>query len=115
MLATVVAAARSAGAGAGSAGVAPTFSNAAASGADVGSASSATVAIRLQGILYQPAHPSAIVNDQLLTLDKTVTLNTGGGTITVRALEITRDRVVLESAGQKVELHLNSQSSTRQP
>ena len=70
-----------------------------------------TLAFQLQGILYQTKNPSAIVNNQLLTLNKTVTLETGIGTVEVRAIEITRNLVVLESRGQKVKLQLNSSNS----
>jgi len=64
----------------------------------------------LSGILYQPGNPSAVVNDKLLTLNKTVTLNAGNGEVQVKAVEITRDRVVLEAGGQKVELRMNLQN-----
>jgi len=68
---------------------------------------------RLEGILYQAKNPSAVVNGVLLTLNKTVTLNTGNGEVQVKAVEITRDRVVLEASGQKVELRMNSRAPPR--
>ncbi len=66
----------------------------------------AAVTFQLQGILYHPRNPSAIVNGELLHLNKTVTLETPAGSAEIKAIEITRDRVVLEFAGQKVELSL---------
>lgn len=60
----------------------------------------------LQGILYQPTDPSAIVNNKLVSLNKIVTLTTDAGEIQIKAVEITRDRVVMEAGGQKVELRL---------
>ncbi len=83
-------------------------------GAPVGNAAATVSAapsdFRLEGILYQPGSPSAIVNDKLLTLGKTATIDVGGGQIQVKATEITRNRVVLEAGGQKVELFLNPQT-----
>jgi hypothetical protein len=70
---------------------------------------SAALVFHLNGILYQAADPSAVVDGTLLTLNKIVTLNTGNGEVQVKAVEITRDRVVLEAGGQKVELRMNSQ------
>lgn len=64
----------------------------------------------LEGILYQVSHPSAIINGQLVTLNKTVTVIAGSVPTQVRAVEIGRTKVVLEVAGQKVELFLNQQS-----
>lgn len=65
---------------------------------------------RLDGILYHPSDPWAIVNDTRLALNKPVTLRAGGAEIQVRAVEITRSKVVLEVAGQKVELRLTADS-----
>jgi hypothetical protein len=67
-------------------------------------------ALQLEGILYEAANPSAIVNGRLLTLDKTVTLTAGNGEVAVRAVEITRDHVVVEVGGKRTELRLNSQN-----
>jgi hypothetical protein len=64
-------------------------------------------AFELQGILYQRSDPAAIVNDQLMRLNKTITLEGKNGSIEVKAVEITRDRVVLEAGGQRTELRLN--------
>lgn len=70
-----------------------------------------TGAFQLQGILYDPVNPTAIVNDQLVTLKKAVAMQVGGGVVQVRALEITREKVVLEAGGQRVELRLNVQDA----
>jgi len=70
----------------------------------------APIALQLEGILYESSHPSAIVNGRLLTLDKSVTLPAGNGEVKVRAVEITRDRVVVEANGQKIELRLAVQN-----
>lgn len=69
------------------------------------------IALQLEGILYEAANPAAIVNGRLLTLNKTVTLTAGNGEVTVRAVEITRDHVVLEAGGQRTELRLSTQSA----
>jgi len=62
---------------------------------------------RLQAILWSPTNPSAVVNDQFLSLAKSVILSTASGNVEVKAVEIGRDRVVLDVAGQRVELKLN--------
>ena len=74
---------------------------------DAKAAPGAPIIFQLQGILYQPTNPSAIVNDKLLTLNKIVTLDTGNVEVQVKAVEITRNTVVLEVGGQKVELRLS--------
>jgi hypothetical protein len=61
---------------------------------------------KLMGILYNAASPSALVNNQLVELNKTVRMQTGQGEVEVKAVTITRDLVVLEVGGQKVELRL---------
>jgi type II secretory pathway component PulC len=76
--------------------------------AETNAAPAVPLAFRLDGILYQTTNPSAIVNDKLLTLNKTVALNAGNGEVQVKAVEITRDRVVLEAGGQRVELRINA-------
>lgn len=86
------------------------FAKAGATTADAKTLPAAALVFHLSGILYQPTNPSAVVNDKLLTLNKTVTLNAGNGEVQVKAVEITRDRVVLEAGGQKVELRMNSQN-----
>ena len=74
----------------------------------------AAVAFRLEGILFSAVSPSAIVNGTLVTLNKTVTLSAGNGEIQVKAVEITRERVVIEAGGQRVELQLNSRDPKEQ-
>jgi hypothetical protein len=77
-------------------------------------ASAATFVFRLDGILFEPTHPSAIVNGKLLTLDKIVSLKGGNGEIQVKAVEIVRDRVVLEAGGKRIELQINPVKPARQ-
>lgn len=61
-------------------------------------------ALKLEGILYDKVKPSALVNDQLVELNKTVKVHSAQGVVEVKALEITREMVVLEVGDQKVEL-----------
>jgi hypothetical protein len=63
-------------------------------------------ALKLQGILYNKANPSALVNDQLVELNKTAKVHTEQGEVEVKALEITRELVLLDVGGQKIELRL---------
>jgi hypothetical protein len=58
----------------------------------------------LGGILYDAANPAALVNDQLVELNKPTKVRVGQGEVEVKAVTITRDLVVLEVGGQKVEL-----------
>ena len=62
--------------------------------------------LKLKGILYHTVHPSAIVNDQLVELNKSVVVQTEQGTVEIKAVQITREVVWLEVGGQKVELRL---------
>ena len=62
--------------------------------------------LKLKGILYHAVHPAAIVNGQLAELNKSVTVQTEQGEVEIKALEITREAVLLEVGGQKVELRL---------
>lgn len=62
--------------------------------------------LKLAGILYDAVHPSALVNDQLLELNRAVKMQTAQGEVEVTALKITRDLVVLQVGGQKMELRL---------
>ncbi len=62
--------------------------------------------LKLMGILYDAAHPSALVNDQLLELNRPVKMQTAQGEMEVKALKITRELVVLQVGGQKMELRL---------
>jgi len=65
-----------------------------------------TDALKLQGILYSAANPSALVNDQLVELNKTAKVHTAQGDVEVKALKITRELVLLDVGGEKVELRL---------
>jgi hypothetical protein len=69
-------------------------------------------ALKLQGILYNKANPSALVNDQLVELNKTAKVHTDQGEVEVKALEITRELVLLDVGGQKIELRLGGSDRT---
>jgi hypothetical protein len=69
--------------------------------------------LKLQGILYNKVNPSALVNDQLVELNKTTKVHTDQGEVQVKALEITRELVLLDVGGQKIELRLGG--SERNP
>src|SRR5208283_5209919 len=58
-------------------------------------------ALKLMGILYDAAHPSALVNDQLLELNRPVKMQTAQGQVEVKALKITREVVVLRLGGDE--------------
>jgi hypothetical protein len=62
--------------------------------------------LKLMGILYDAVHPSALVNDQLLELNQPVKMQTAQGQVEVKALKITRELVVLQVGGHKMELRL---------
>lgn len=72
-------------------------------------------ALQLQGILYDPHNPSAMVNNQSVWLNKKVTLSTDSGPVEVQAVEITRQRVVLLVGGNKIELRLPAVGQTPNP
>lgn len=61
---------------------------------------------KLMGILFDAANPAALVNSQLVDLKKPVMVQTDQGEVEVKALTITRDTVLLEVGGQKMELRL---------
>jgi hypothetical protein len=69
-------------------------------------APAASFPFRLEGIMYEPRQPSAIINNQVVVLQKTVVLRSGGLAVEVRAVEIAADRVVLEVGTERVELRL---------
>jgi len=62
--------------------------------------------LKLMGILYDAVHPAALVNDQLLELNQPVKMRTVQGEVDVKALKITRELVVLQVGGEKMELRL---------
>lgn len=63
-------------------------------------------AFKLMGILYSATNPSALVNGELVELNKPIRMQTVRGEVEVKAVTITRDLVVMEVGGQKVELRL---------
>ena len=69
--------------------------------------------LRLNGILYHAQHPAAIVNDQVVELNKSITVHTEQGEVEIKALQITREVVLLEVGGQRVELRLGGENATR--
>lgn len=74
-----------------------------------------SLTFKLQGILYSPSRPAAMVNDKLVEVGKPVTLTSGLAEIEVSAVRITRDTVILEAAGERIELRLAQVPSTRSP
>jgi type II secretory pathway component PulC len=64
--------------------------------------------LRLQGILYSSKDPTASINNQLVHRNVPTTLKLEGGELRVKAVEITRDRVILEVEGRQVELRMNA-------
>jgi len=61
-------------------------------------------ALKVTGILYDAAHPSALINNQLVELNRPVRMPTAQGEVEVKAVTITRERVVLQVGSQTVEL-----------
>lgn len=64
--------------------------------------------LKVSGILYDAHHPSALVNDQLLELNRPVKMHTAQGEVEIKALKITRELVVLQVGEQTMELRLGS-------
>ena len=62
--------------------------------------------LRLSGILYDAHHPSALVNDELLELNRPVKVHSAQGEVEIKALKITHDLVVLQVGEQTMELRL---------
>jgi len=71
-------------------------------------------AFKLMGILYDPINPTALVNNEVVELNKPIKVDTGQGTVEIKALTITRDAVVLDVKGQKVELRLGGDDRSPQ-
>jgi len=63
-------------------------------------------AFRLEGIHYHPTAPAAVLNDKLVYLNKPVKLTNGGTEIMITAVEISRERVLIEAGGERIELRL---------
>jgi hypothetical protein len=78
--------------------------------ADTNAAATATSldtgVLKLMGILYDAVHPAALVNDELLELNRPAKIQTAQGLLEVKAVRITRDLVELQAGGQKVLLRL---------
>jgi hypothetical protein len=70
--------------------------------------------LKLNGILYDPVHPSAVVNNQLVELKRAVKVLTGQGEIEVKALQIAREFILLEVGDQKLELWLSGREPDKQ-
>ena len=62
--------------------------------------------LKLMGILYSAASPAALINGQLVELNKPIKVPTRQGEAEIKALAITREMVQLEVGGQKMELRL---------
>jgi hypothetical protein len=75
----------------------------------------AAFSFQLEGILYEPTRPSAIVNGQLVFLNKPATVTIGGVEVPIKATAITRQSVTLEVHGQSVELQIKSDKSSVKP
>ena len=70
-------------------------------------------AFRLEGIHYHPTAPAAVLNRKLIYLNKPVKLTNGSTEIMITAVEITRERVVIEASGERIELRLRRISPTK--
>jgi hypothetical protein len=62
--------------------------------------------LKLMGILYSVSSPAALINDQLVELNKPVKVQTAQGEAEIKAVVITREMIQLVVGGQKVELRL---------
>lgn len=63
---------------------------------------------QLQGLLWDNTNPAVIVNNEMLVLNRPKKVLTSRGQVEVTAVEITRQRVVLEAGGTKIELPLEA-------
>jgi len=70
--------------------------------------------LKLSGILYDPVHPSAVVNGQLVELKKAVRVPTEQGEIEVKALRIGRESILVEVGGREHELWLSGREPDKQ-
>ena len=62
--------------------------------------------LHLQGILWHPTRPVAVVNRQRVFLNDTVTIRLNSGEHSVKAIAIEREKVVLKVDDRQVELVL---------
>lgn len=62
--------------------------------------------LQLQGILWDPEKPVAIISRQRVGLNQTVAVNLRGGVVQVKAVSIQRTNVVLKIGDRQVELRL---------
>ena len=65
--------------------------------------------------MYSPTDPTAAINGQLVPLRQPATLKIGDAEVTVQAVEITREKVVLETEGKRVELHMMPKTAAPEP
>ena len=70
-------------------------------------------AFRLQAIINVPPNPVAQINDQELILNKLTAIETRDGTVQVKMLQIHSDHIIIEVAGQQIELKLEELDSTQ--
>jgi len=70
---------------------------------------------RLQATLFDRRSPLAVINGEQLELNKPVTMLIGTSEIRVKAVEIARERVVLDVEGQKVEVRLEEATAPPKP
>jgi hypothetical protein len=61
---------------------------------------------KLQGILWDPTNPVAVVNRKRIFLNESATLKLPSGEATVTAVSIDRNRVVLKVGSRQVELQM---------
>lgn len=71
--------------------------------------------LRLQGILFDPRAPTAVINDQILERGKPSALRIGTREVTVVAEQIHRETVVLRVGDQTVTLRLGEISEPAAP
>jgi hypothetical protein len=69
-------------------------------------------AFKLQGILYQPSSPSALINDTLVTMNQSYVLRTTVGSVSVKVAEVTPEKVVLLAGTQSIELRVTETNSS---
>lgn len=70
---------------------------------------------RLQAILLDGGKPMAVINGELLEQNKPTKILIGGSALRVKAVQIGRERVVLDVEGQKVEVRLEEPTVPPKP